>query len=526
MYASVLTFLLLMWLTIGVALRQNGGNFTYAADDPYIEMAMARNFAEFGDWGVTRYGFTSSASTILWTLLLSATDGLVGAGQFAPLVWNLVFALALLAAAHAILSWYKVPPAVNLLALLGIVLLLPLPTLVLSGMEHTLQSLLSLVTTFLAARLLSQESPATARRDEFCLLLLAALVTATRFEGMFVIAAITGLALMLKRWRFAIGFALCGAVPVVVHGIIAVRHGWFWFPASVLLKASLPDSHSAVGLFMSVVDTLFVNFRTALHTLALLIAVLLVYIVASAKGSSASESRQLMGAIIIFLWAAHCVFVGSSPLYRYDAYLCALSIVLIAAQVPVITSRLPRLFSLATWRDPANVAAGLLGLVLLFPLAVKGGRLLWYLPQCTTNIYEQQFQMGLFLQRYYQGSTVALNDIGAVNFLADIHCLDLKGLASLQVATARRQDAFGVQQMDAIARQSGTRIAIIYDNWFPEGIPSQWIRVGRWTIPNNVIDGGDTVSFYALSAAEAPYLAQSLTDYYPRLPREVLQQGH
>jgi hypothetical protein len=166
--------------------------------------------------------------------------------------------------------------------------------------------------------------------------------------------------------------------------------------------------------------------------------------------------------------------------------------------------------SLSTWTDSKNLACGALTLLFFFLLAMKGGRLLWFLPQCTTNIYEQQYQMGLFIGKYYQNSTVGLNDIGAVNFLNDIHCLDLWGLGNAEIANARRQRRYQVSDIDRISQQAGARIAIIYDNWFPNGLPRDWVRVGRWTIPNNVIVGGDTVSFYAVDQREAVHLSECL----------------
>jgi hypothetical protein len=178
-----------------------------------------------------------------------------------------------------------------------------------------------------------------------------------------------------------------------------------------------------------------------------------------------------------------------------------------------------------TWIVPRNLAYGALCLLLLFPLVIKGGRLLWFLPQCTTDIYEQQYQMGLFIRRYYQNSTVALNDIGAVNYLADIHCLDLWGLANAEVAEAKRRHTYQVGDIERLSKQTGTRVAIVYDRWFVGGLPPEWIRVGRWTIPNNVNVGEDTVSFYAVSPSEAQYLSESLNDFSLQLPSEVIQRG-
>jgi hypothetical protein len=133
--------------------------------------------------------------------------------------------------------------------------------------------------------------------------------------------------------------------------------------------------------------------------------------------------------------------------------------------------------------------------------------------------------MGRFVHQYYQNATVALNDIGAVNFLADIHCVDLWGLGNVEVARARRRHTYNVRDIERVTQQNGVRIAIVYDSWFPGGLPPEWIRVGRWTIRDNVIVGSDTVSFYATSPAEAQHLSQCLGDFYLQLPTEVIQRG-
>ena len=114
LYASVLILSLLLWLILAISFSQNQGHLVYALDDAYIHMAMAGNFSHYGVWGVTRYGFTSSSSSILWTLLLSLTYYLFGVSQIAPLLWNLLFAVLVLWVAYAILTWYKLPPALKL----------------------------------------------------------------------------------------------------------------------------------------------------------------------------------------------------------------------------------------------------------------------------------------------------------------------------------------------------------------------------------------------------------------------------
>jgi hypothetical protein len=448
--------------------------------------------------------------------------------QIAPLVWNLLFAVLVLSVAYAILTWYKLTAWVKFAALQAIIFLIPLPTLILSGLEQNLQTLLALLVTFLAARMLSGEAPSTAARDSTLLLMLAPLVTAVRFEGMFSILAIGALLLLRQRWFYALAFEVCGFFPMVIYGIISVSHGWFWLPSPVLLKGVMPDLSCLSGLFLSLAVNAFVHLYQGLHVFVLLVGVLLFYILACDKGRGAFDSRQLMGAILLLTAVPHVEFVVVAPLFRYDAYLFALGVVFLASQLPIVMTGLLTRTSFSRRLVPQYFATGALALLLLFPLTVKGSRLLWLLPQCTTNIFEQQYQMGSFVLQYYQGSTVALNDVGAVNFLADIHCLDLWGLANHDVTLLKREHNYHTRDIAALSKQAGARIAIVYDYWYAGevgGLPADWVRVGQWTIRNDVIEGGDTVSFYALAPAEVSHLVQCLREFSPKLPRDVIQSG-
>lgn len=519
------SLLSIMAVILTMSVGQNQGHLVYALDDPYIHMAMARNFARYHVWGATRYGFTSSSSSPLWSLILSLSYFVAGDRNAAPLLWNLLFSLLGLLAANAILCWYKIAPAARLMALLGMILLIPLPAVIMAGMEPPLQILISLLTVFIAARWLSGEAPELARRDAVWLLVLAPLVTAVRFDGLALIAAIALVLLFRRRWRYAAAFVAAGALPVIVYGIISVSEGWFWFPNSVLLKATVPNLTSAGGMVFSLASSLFEHAQMAMHVPALLIAVLLAYLAAGGKGIAPCESRQLMGSMVLLVGLAHLEFVRPTLLYRYSAYLAALCVVVLAAQLPVLVPRPPRLLALSTWTVPRNVAAAALVAALAFPLVMERGVLLWQIPQCTTNIFEQQYQMGLFVRQYYSGAGVALNDIGAVNYLADIHCFDLWGLASLPVARARREHQYQAPEIARFARQAQVKIAIIYDAWFAGALPPDWVRVGTWTIRNNLVAGSDTVSFYAVQPAEVPHLVQCLRGFYFQLPKDVMQRG-
>jgi hypothetical protein len=345
---------------------------------------------------------------------------------------------------------------------------------------------------------------------------------------MFLILAICIVFLICKRWSFTLAFGVCGFLPVVIYDIVSVSHGWFWLPSSVLLKGVIPNLTSVSGLVLSLIISAYVNLDQAPHVFVLLIAVLLFYILAFDKGRSPFESRQVMGAILLLTALPHVEFVQVGPLYRYDAYLFALGVLFLASQFTTVMSDLPTWTSFKRRLVPKYLAAAGLVLLLFFPAVMKGTRLLWFLPQCTTNIFEQQYQMGLFVRQYYQGSTVALNDVGAVNFLADIHCLDLWGLANRDVTLLKLGHDYHTREVAGLSRQAGARMAILYDHWFAGevgSLPAEWVRVGQWTIRHNVIAGGNTVSFYAVDPSEVSHLSQCLREFSARLPQDVIQSG-
>ena len=199
-------------------------------------------------------------------------------------------------------------------------------------------------------------------------------------------------------------------------------------------------------------------------------------------------------------------FAGTGMFFRYEAYLVGLGIVVVLLEISDLVTKRKLIVRIRRELICRNAAAILLAIVFLSPLFYRAAAAFSHTPKASTNVFQQQYQMGLFLRRYYQGSTVAVNDLGAVNFLADLHCLDLCGLASMEVAELIRQGRYQTEYMRQITKQENVKIAMVYDTWFSGGryckLPAEWTRVGQWTIPNNIIAGSETVSIYAIDAAE------------------------
>jgi hypothetical protein len=508
-------------------LRENG-HLVFALDDPYIHMAMAKNFALHGVWGITRFGFTSSSSSPLWTFLIAVTYLLFGVSETSPFYLSLLCGALVLGVAYHVLRWYKLSPKLIFWALLALLFFTPLPTLIGIGSEHLLHAALTILLTFLAARLLSEESSSTTRRDLILLLAFSPLLTLVRYEGMFLILAIGALFCLRGRWLTGVAVAAAGFSSILLYGAIGLAKGWSWLPSSILLKGNFPLFTDWRTTFDSLFAPAYANIKEGPHLVALVAASLFLALYASDKRKALWDSRQVMTAMFVLISFAHIQFCMVRPFPRYEAYLVALGIVVIVAQ---LGDQLPqKLFGTPADRTlvPKHVGGVLLAVFLIYPCVVRAGVGLVYLPQASKNIYEQQYQMARFIQRYYQGSTIALNDIGAVNFLADVHCLDLWGLANNEVAQLKHRHEYHTRDILRLSREAGVKVAMVYDTWYAGeigGLPRDWVWVGQWVLPDNVVAGGDTVSIYAVDESETVPLMQKLQDFSPFLPKAVKQSG-
>jgi len=81
------------------------------------------------------------------------------------------------------------------------------------------------------------------------------------------------------------------------------------------------------------------------------------------------------------------------------------------------------------------------------------------------NIYDQQYQMGLFFKQYYDDQAVVVNDIGAVCFLADVDCVDVYGLANCEAARLKLRLDYDSPAIGNLIREKKARVAIIYEDW-------------------------------------------------------------
>jgi hypothetical protein len=106
---------------------------------------------------------------------------------------------------------------------------------------------------------------------------------------------------------------------------------------------------------------------------------------------------------------------------------------------------------------------------------------------------------------------------------ADVRVLDLRGIGSIDVARERRRYNFDTYRIESLLESHKIELVIVYDAWYKGSwsLPESLVRVGTWTISNNVVCGDETVTFYGTTQENAERLRQALDRFSATLPESV-----
>ncbi len=487
------------------SLNMNDGRLVYALDDAYIHMAVARNLVKHGVFGITRYEFSTPSSSPLWTFSLAALFSLFGVKDFIPLLMNYFLGLVLLLYLFSLLRrLFK--PWLSLLLLILFALLLPLFPLIFSGMEHLLHILLVLV-FFERLRAFLEKAE---KRHLLILSLLSFIATTARLETLF-LAGAAFLVLAAKRRPLAgLAVLLASGAGVLVPGLYYMAHSWPLLPASVLAKGD-PRLWWVLknrGPFHAVLFAIDLVRVKAFKYFEVLLAGAVLGIAAF---FSKDHLVKVLYTIYFLVLAGHSVFAQFGWFFRYEAYLVAAAFLLFVQAVSKMDVKAER-----------EEVAVLLGVLLIFVVAfAERAAANFNTPLATHNIYTQQYQMAQFLRMFYQGRTVIANDIGAINYYANIHCVDTMGLSSLTVQKMWR-GGMRNELLKTLSQTYPVDIAVIYEALFKNAIPEDWKEAGEWKIDDNIVCGSDRVSFFAVRDET---LAQKLRIFSTFLP-DVKERGY
>ncbi len=513
-------------------LRHTGGAWMYPLDDTFIHMALARNLAFHGVWGISRFEFASASSSVLYTVVLAGLFRIFSVKVIIPFLVNCVTGLILLGVVQRWLNREKVIGGAQQWILLCLLFFTPLPILIVCGMEHTLQCLFSFLFVFGCAGWLEGQLAVKGRKWvlPWVLPVYGMLVTATRYEGMFLVGIVCLILAWHRQIRLALRLGILSLVPLIVFGIYSVIRGSYFLPNSVLLKSD--GFVPTISGVLHWLDNMFVQRLTMVRTdnipagtprpgislLATQRLLILLPLVWLAFFKYIRE-RVSYGYILFILTGCTILqlcFASTGWLYRYEAYLVFCSVLITGVLVVKYGAALVA-------ERPAAVCwmGGIALFAILFPFVLRSTAAFTKTSTACQNIYQQQYQMGSFVHKYYNGDAVAANDIGAISFLSAGQTIDLWGLGNITVARSRKKGYWTPGFLDSLCRSKGVSMAVFYEKWFGDSLSQRWNKVATWQIRDNVICGDDSVSFFSLDRRDMPVLKQNLVEYEKSLPAGV-----
>lgn len=510
-----------LWLSLFilyfVILVMNSGHMIYTIDDVYIHLAISKNLNEFSVFGVTRYEFSSSSSSPIWNLIISAAFLLVGVNDMVPLALNVILASIAVVIVYAHLKDIGTSPRYITGVLLSFIFFTSLPSLVFTGMEHILHIILLLIFVILSSRVLSSEEHFG--RESILLFVVTLFVSAIRVESIFLVIPVTLLFLIKRDWIYALIVLGMAAVPWIAYGIVSIQHGWFFLPNSLMVKGIETVQFGIGWFFVRGV----VNLVITPYLLVLLIPSIKLL---NLQGQGFWDIDNIMRLLFVSSCLMHLQFGKIGWFFRYEAYLIALGIFTIAVSGHRFMSKLNlALQNIPTIQTgPKRSRLYALGLIVLFitPLAARGALSIVWTPIASNNIYNQHYQMALFLDRFYTGEVVMMNDIGYANYLTDIVCIDKWGIGTLDVGKLWVNGSISSETIRTVANNYGVKIAIIYLDGI---VPDEWEVVGYWTIRDNVVAYNSTVAFLAVMPSERDRLIDNLIQFSSLLPADVIESG-
>ena len=494
LFVVAVEFALILWTT--------NGQFTYTLDDPYIHLALAENLARFGHYGLNLQDYSSPSSSILWPLLLVPFLAL-GLGLYGPLILNVAFALATVLVIHRIIvacAASSMRPGARVSWIWAFLIFFAANGfgLIFTGMEHSLQVLVTVSVLYLVVRmqLAADKGAAPARSNDYLLVLCVVLSPLVRFEGMAIAAF--GIALLIRfgKPRLAALCMLLIAMSLALYFFAMSVLGLPWLPSSVLVKsAAAADVTAQAGVIGKVAGVLshaagnvIANLEYAEARLLLAIGVL----IAALSWRAWRRRERISPAVAIGVLAViglHLAFGRFGWYGRYQSYVFVFAV----CAMPYLFAGL--FFGAGVKRERRMLFGALAALSVTLL-----GVLQHLVPFITTpiaaqNIYQQQRQMHEFAA-YYWKAPVAVTDVGYVSFQNDNYVLDLWGLASEEARELNRTGRRGL--LPALTRKHGVHLAMISDRLISDVLPSDWQKIAVLELASARITPTDSaISFYA-----------------------------
>lgn len=473
-------------------LLKTDAHYIYPIDDAYIHLAIAKNFALYDVWGMTKYQFSSTSSSPLFTYLLSVLIKIFGNSDQIPLYFNVVFGIGTVYFLNEYYSGIFEKIRSIVCAVLFTLFFSVLHLQLLLGMEHVFHVFLIVLNIFCFSKIQNK----WAVFGFYSSLLLMGLV---RFESMFYFVMLAFVFALTKKWKEAIMVLLAGFIPILIFGYFNEQHDGYFFPNSIVVKGTKLnfDSNLSVQLKSILLDNFL--FNISFYKIGFFpVVISLILILRSSKNKrSFNEFVKDYFLIIVFslLMVCHSMFADLKGMFRYEAYiLVGFCMVLIPKMKPFFVNFKNKVIDEKLISGLIIMNVVLMGYKcwVAHMMLEKGGK----------NVYEQQFQSAKFLHTYYNRSKVVANDIGAITYYTDIHLLDIAGLGSVETIrfneAKKHFDKSFKTFLTEYCHKNKYEMAVVYENWLQGEVPDGWKKVAVLKIQDKFSVAQDEVSFYSI----------------------------
>lgn len=498
-------FLAVLALQVQALLSLNGGHFAFTIDDPYIHLAQAENIAQ-GHYGLNPGEPAAPSSGFLWPFLLAP----FASSLHAPWVivgLNAVCSLITLAVvdrgfSSCVAAGFHRAIVLRSVALVAFVLATNLVGLVLTGMEHSLQVLLA------CGVCLGLCDLARGRPIPWGFTVCTIMAPLVRYENLAIVAAAACMLWLQGLRRMAMGSLMAIGAGLGLFSMFLVGLGLSFLPTSVRAKLTMGQSTS---LHWMLVKNLQTNLETDRGTL---FAASLITLVGVALWARRRSMRRLAACMSLAL-GLHLLFGQFGWANRYEIYLWACTLMTLATVATPDPER---------FRSAGGSVARACTMIFLVVLAFCQPYLanLKRLPVAANNIHEQHYQAHRFAVDHL-AEKVAANDIGYLAWRNPEPVLDLYGLGCERTLALRAQASQRPDWLRDLVAREGARAALVYEHWYEDQIPGDWVRIGRLRLSReNVFVAGEELSFFATDAAYVQVVRDAATNFVRDLPAGVV----
>jgi hypothetical protein len=191
---------------------------------------------------------------------------------------------------------------------------------------------------------------------------------------------------------------------------------------------------------------------------------------------------------------------------RYEAYVLVLNLCALAV---IYRETVIAWCDHVSWRRAGSFAAALLLIFAGYATQTLA------VPAKARKEYLGPFQLHRFVTHFYQ-RPVAVDQIGYVNYDNPNYVLDLSGLSSEAVRTARASQR-SAAWMDDFLKDRQIGLAII-DSADTPAVPAAWTEIAELRLPGDPNDATNHILFYARRQEDAEAISAALGEFAPTVP--------